>query len=140
MHKQGLAVKGRQASRRDAATRKGKEGTKSDDSFPQRGYEINPKVAKKSRRSTANCERGQEKVDEFSEGARQAKKAGEALAMARELKEFDEISAGNQKRGKNKIVTTQQKFRRKKKRGYKDMICMAPKSKTEGKGDTPTYT
>ena len=27
--------------------KKGKEGTKSDDSFPQRGYEINPKVAKK---------------------------------------------------------------------------------------------
>ena len=39
----GVSRQGTASSRRDAAQEKAKEGTKSDDSFPQRGYEINPK-------------------------------------------------------------------------------------------------
>ena len=54
----------------------------------------------KGRRSTQNRERGQEKVDEFSEGARQVEQTGERLTMAGWLKGFDEISAGDRKRGK----------------------------------------
>ena len=65
---------------------------------------------------------------------------GERVGMARLLKGFDEISAGNQRIGENKLRNKATKIRRKKTRRYNSMICMAPKSKTEGKGDTPTYT
>ena len=53
---------------------------------------------------------------------------------------FDEISAGDQNIGNIKKTKKQKDTEKIEKRRYKKMICMTPKSKTEGKGETPTYT
>ena len=56
---------------------KRKEGTKSDDSFPERGHSLLSDRCIGG--STSNRVGGQEEIDGFLEGAQQAKRAGDRL-------------------------------------------------------------
>ena len=84
MYVQGIAVRGRQGAAGTRQRKKEKEGTKSDDSFPQRGYGINPpEVAEERQAVNEETEREvKRKPTGFRKANGKRKDAGEKVDEA----------------------------------------------------------